>query len=165
MAQNESIVDLFRYCARKDRILSQALQRDFSGFSLEIQPESEQEMNTTAEEPQPKLMEVESQLKSEWLCNKKLWVSDFELTFNGLVGDGSSIVSEFVDWESSGATYRFNELRDILCGEAKMCLIQNDCFFLGLLILEENQRKSGLPEQSNWKALSSKDIPKIWRLY
>ena len=33
MAQNENIVDLFRYCARKDRILSQALQGDFSGFT------------------------------------------------------------------------------------------------------------------------------------
>ena len=121
MAQNESIVDLLRYCARKDRVLSQALQGDFSGFTLETQPEPEQEMDTTNEEPQPKLMGVESQLKNDWLCNKKLMVSDFELTFNGLVGDGSKIVSELVDWESSGATYRFNELRDILCGEANMC--------------------------------------------
>ena len=115
MAQNESIVDLFRYCARKDKVLSQALQGDFSGFTLETLPELEQETDTTAEEPQPKLMGVESQLKNDWLCNKKLMVSNFELTFDGLVGDGSKIVSEFVDWESSGATYLFNELRDILC--------------------------------------------------
>ena len=76
-------------------------------------------MDTTNYEPQPKSMEVESQLKIEWLCNKKLWVSDFELTLDGLVGDGLSIIKEFVDWESSGPTYNFNELRDALCGEAK----------------------------------------------
>ena len=73
-------------------MLSQALQRDFSGFTLETQ--SEQEMDTTAEEPQPKLMGVESQLKSDWLCNKKLMVSNFELTFDGLVGDGSKMVQK-----------------------------------------------------------------------
>ena len=59
-------------------------------------------------------MEVESQPKIEWLCNKKLWVSDFELTLDGLVGDGSHIITELVDWESSGLTYNFNELRDII---------------------------------------------------
>ena len=132
MAQNESIVDLFRYCARKDRILSQALQGDFSGFTLETLPEPEQEMDTSAEEPQPKLVGVESQLKNDWLCNKKLMVSNFELTFDGLDGDGSKIVSEFVDWESSGATYLFNELRDILCGEAKMCFNPERLFLFGL---------------------------------
>jgi len=45
--------------------LSQALQGDFSGFTFETLPEPEQEMDTTAEEPQPKLMGVESQLKNE----------------------------------------------------------------------------------------------------
>ena len=34
---------------------------------------------------------------------QKLLVSDFERIFDGLVGDGQSIVSEIVDWESSGA--------------------------------------------------------------
>ena len=121
MAQNETIVDLFRYCARKDRILSQALQGDFSGFTLETQPEPEQEMDTSVEETQPKMAGEDSQLRNEWLYNKKLMVSNFELTLDGLEGDGSKIVSELVDWESSGATYRFNELRNILCGEAKMC--------------------------------------------
>ena len=135
MAQNESIVDLFRYCARKDRILSQALQGDFSGFTLETLPEPEQEMvmgdlaaedevieeeelMTLYDEGQPVRIEGSRPTKrskimhykiageyvlekSEWLCNKKLLVSDFELTFDGLVGDGSSVVSEFVDWESS----------------------------------------------------------------
>ena len=58
MAQSESIVDLFRFVARKDSVLSKALNGDFSGFTLEFGPElmqeSEQEMGTTSEEPQPK---------------------------------------------------------------------------------------------------------------
>ena len=98
-------------------------------------------MDTTAEEPQPKLMGVESQLKSDCLCIKKLLVSDFELTFDGLVGDGSSIVSEFVDWESSGATYRFKELRDILCGEAKMCFNADELHLYGLAYTKRESKK------------------------
>ena len=64
MAQSESIVDLFRFFTRKDSVLSKALNGDFSGFTLEFEPkltqESEQEMDTTSQEPQPKSMEVES---------------------------------------------------------------------------------------------------------
>ena len=48
-------------------------------------------------------------------------MSDFERFFDGLVGDGHNILAEFVDWESSGPTYTFNELRDHLCGDAKFC--------------------------------------------
>ena len=90
-------------------------------FESETKQAPEQEMDTTNYEPQPKSMDVESQSKIEWLCNKKLWVSDFELTLYGLVGDGQSIIKEFVDWESSGPTYNFNKLRDVLCGETKLC--------------------------------------------
>ena len=53
-------------------------------------------MDITNYEPQPKSMEVESQSIIEWLCNKKLWVSDFEVTLDGLVGDSHSIIKEFV---------------------------------------------------------------------
>ena len=86
-------------------------------------------------------MGVESQLKNDWLCNKKLMVSNFELTFDGLVGDGSKIVSELVDWESSGATYLFNELRDILCGEAKMCFNPERLFLFGLAYTGRESKK------------------------
>ena len=145
MAQSQDIVDLFRFCARKDRVLSQALHGDFSGFTLEFgtehTQESEQEMDTTNQEPQPKLMEVESQTKIEWLCNKKLWVSDFKLILDGLVGDGTSIIPEFVDWESSGPTYRFNELRDVLCGEAKMCFDPEHLYLFGLAYTGRESKK------------------------
>ena len=52
-------------------------------------------------DPQPKAIKVESQSKVEWLCIIKILTSDFEATLDGLGGDGQSIVSEFVDWESS----------------------------------------------------------------
>ena len=44
--------------------------------------------------------------------------SNFEATLDGLVGDGQSIIMEFVDWTSSGPTDDFNELQNALCGEA-----------------------------------------------
>ena len=92
-------------------------------------------------------------------CATKLWVSDFELTLDCLVGDGSHIITELVDWVSSGPTYTFNELRDILCGEAKHVLMQISCICLVLPTLEGNQRKFGPPGQLNWKVLISKNIP------
>ena len=33
----EAIINLFRFCARKDRVLSQALEGDFTGFIFENQ--------------------------------------------------------------------------------------------------------------------------------
>ena len=136
MAQSESIVDFFIILRQKSQCLSQALNGDFSGFKLEFgtqfTQESEQDMDTTTQDPQPKSMEVKSQPKSVWWCNKKLWVSDFELTLDGLVGQGLHIINEFVDWESSGPIYKLNELRDILCGEAKMCVNADRFYLFGL---------------------------------
>ena len=86
-------------------------------------------------------MEVESQPKIEWLCNKKMWVSDFELTLDGLVGNGSHIFNELVDWESSGLTYNFNELRDILCGEAKVCFNADELYLFGLAYTGRESKK------------------------
>ena len=39
IAQSQDIVDLFIFCARKDRVLTQALHSDFSGFTLEFETE------------------------------------------------------------------------------------------------------------------------------
>ena len=71
MHHSECIIDLFRFCARKDRVLSQALEGDFTGliFKSDAKQPPKQEMDTTNNEPQPKSMEVESQSKFDWLCN------------------------------------------------------------------------------------------------
>ena len=42
-------------------------------------------------------MEVESQSKFGWLVNKKVMMSNFEATLDGLVGDCQSIIQKFVD--------------------------------------------------------------------
>ena len=64
-------------------------------------------MDTTNVEPQPNVMEVASQTKLEWLCNKKVMTSNFEATLDGLVGDGQSIIMEFVDWTSLKINLRY----------------------------------------------------------
>ena len=75
--------------------MSQALEGDFTGFIFESETKQalEPEMDTTNTEPQPKSMEVESQSKFDCLCNKNVLISDFEATFDSLVGDGQNIIS------------------------------------------------------------------------
>ena len=57
MHHSETIIDLFRVCARKDKVLSQALEGDFAGFIFESDkkqaPQPKSEMDTTNGEPQP----------------------------------------------------------------------------------------------------------------
>ena len=81
------------------------------------------------------------------VVQQKLWISDFEVTFDGLVGDGQSILSEFVDWESSGPTYTFNELRNALCGEVKFYFYADHMYLLGLAYQEEF--KENIAHQDN----------------
>ena len=57
------------------------------------------------------------------------------------LGGGISIISEFVDWESSGPTYNFNELRDVLCGEAKLCFHADHIYLFGLAYTERDSKK------------------------
>ena len=75
MHNSEKIIDLFRVCARKGKVLSQALEGDFAGFVFEDEkeqaPEPELEMDTTNVEPQPRSMEVELQSKFELVMQQK----------------------------------------------------------------------------------------------
>ena len=64
----------------------------------------------------------------QWLLSKQLLISDYENTLDGFVGDGQKLLAEFVDWECSGPTYMFNELRDQLCGDAKFCFHVNNIY-------------------------------------
>ena len=68
--------------------------------------------------------------------------SNFEATLDGLVGDGQSIIMEFVDWTSSGPTYDFNELRNALCGEAKLCFNADDLYLYGLAYTGKESKKN-----------------------
>ena len=79
-SHSETIVDLFRVCARKDKILSHALEGDFTGFIFNDDqqqqarapdqqqanaPEQETEMDATNVETQPNVMGVASQTNLE----------------------------------------------------------------------------------------------------
>ena len=137
----EDVIDIFRFCVRKDMILSAVLNSNFEGFDFQEALKTsamDVAVNVTT---QPKFMEVESQSKSEWLCNRKLLTFQFEATLDGLAGDGSSIINEFVDWESSGPTFSFNELRDALCGEAKFCFNADHIYLFGLAYTEKGFEK------------------------
>ena len=78
-----------------------------SNTAIAPQP-SLMEVDTIA--PQPSLMEVDTQSRLDLLVSKDGAVSGFEITLDGLKGDGQNLLAEFVDWEVSGPTYTFNEL-------------------------------------------------------
>ena len=57
-------------------------------------------------------MEVDIQSRLDMLLNKNVAVSEFERTLDGLKGDDHHLLAEFVDWQASGPTFSFNELRN-----------------------------------------------------
>ena len=64
--QHSKKIDIFRFCIRKDKVLSKVLDKKSSGFDESI-------MNAAQEitiAPQPTSMEVEQQSKLAWLCSK-----------------------------------------------------------------------------------------------
>ena len=68
-------------------------------------------------------------------------MSNFEATFDGLVGDSQSIIQEFVDWVSACPTYDFNDLRNALCGEAKFCFNADHMYLFGLAYIGCDSKK------------------------
>ena len=105
MHHSETIVEMFRYCVRKDLILSVALDSGFEGFVFEETSQATEVEEQSIELIQPNPMELESQTRCEWLCSRKPLISQFEATLDGLTGDGQSIINEFVDWVSAGPTF------------------------------------------------------------
>ena len=64
-------------------------------------------------------------------------ISNFEATLDDLVGDGKGSISEFVDWESSGPTYTFNELRN-----AFICFNTDHIYLFGLAYTGRELKKT-----------------------
>ena len=151
MHHSETIIVIVRFCIRKDSILSVALESGFEGFDFKEASQKLQLEETNIETTQPKPMEVESQSRCEWLCNKKVFTTQFEATFDGLEWDGESVINKFVDWQSSGPTYSFNELRDILCGEANFHFDAAHMYLFGLAYTGRDSKNCGLPEKATWK--------------
>ena len=86
-------------------------------------------------------MEMDTESRMDWLLRKQLLIFDFKRTFDGLVGDDQRVLAEFVDWESSGPTSTFNELRDHLCGDAKFGFDVNHVYLFGLVFSCKESKK------------------------
>ena len=108
----------------------------------------------------PRFMEVEGQSGMDRLCNFKLLKTNFDAIFDGLETDGNNFAELFVDWESAGPVYSFDELRNALCGEAKFCF-NADHSSSALHTPEGIRTNFGPPQKLNWLASNSKDIPTI----
>ena len=50
-------------------------------------------------------------------------------------------MAEFVDWESSGPTYTFNELRTEFCGDAKFKFDAIKIYMFGLYSCKESKKE------------------------
>ena len=73
----ESIIDVFRFCVRKDQLLSRILERRVTVHETdEMKSETAQEVSAT--NPQHSDMEVEAQSKMDLLLKKKVFTTSFE---------------------------------------------------------------------------------------
>ena len=112
----ESIIDVFRYCVRKDQLLSRSLEKRATvQSSNEMKSESTQQVSAI----NPQHMDLEVQSKMDLLLKKKPFTTSFEDTFDALQGDGLQLLNEFVDWPVAGEVYSYNDLKNELCGDAK----------------------------------------------
>ena len=92
---SKKVIDIFRFCIRRDKLLSKYLDKDLAGFDNEQGNGPDITQNIIIA-PQPTIMEVETQSRMDWLLSKEVLLSGFEKTFDGLVGVGQHILAEFV---------------------------------------------------------------------
>ena len=103
-----------------EKILTKYLDTNTESLDeLKSNPTDTAQTSSDTIAPQPSFMEVDTQSRLDKLISKNVAVSEFERTLDGLKGDGQNLLAEFVDWEVSGPTYTFNELRNEICGDAK----------------------------------------------
>jgi len=137
---SESIIDIFRTCVRKDNVLASALESNFEGYFNKREEESRMdlvEISTTL----PRFMEVEEQSRMVRLCNFKLLKTNFDAIFDGMETEGNNFAELFVDWESAGPVFSFDELRNALCGEAKFCFDADPIYLFGLAYTNKDSKK------------------------
>jgi len=137
---SESIVDIFRTCVRKDTVLASALENNFEGYFDRKEEESRMDLVETSTVP-PRFMEVGGQSRMERLCNFKILRTNFDTIFDLMDIDGTEFAGLFVDWESSGPVFRFDELRDALCGEAKFCFDADHIYLFGLAYTNKDSKR------------------------
>ena len=99
------------------------------------------------------------------MCNFKVLKSQFEARFDGLNGDYIDIANEFVDWGSAGEIFSFEELRNALWGEAKLCFDADHLYLFGLAYTETDSNKIWTTRNIDLKGIEYKKHPEILMSY
>jgi len=156
-SHNEIIIDLFRTCVRKDTVLFAGLESNFEGY-LDKSDGTSMDVVDIATMVNPST-DISGQSNIERLCNFKVLTSQFEARFDGLNGDYIDIANEFVDWESAGEIFSFEELRNALCGEAKLCFDADHLYLFGLAYTEKDSKKIWTTRTINLEGIEYKKHP------
>ena len=138
---SERLIDVFRYCIRKDPYLAKQLDQEPAGFDNTQNMENTQSETNTAIAPQPSSMEVDTQSNLDKLVSKNPAVSEEEQTLDNIKGGGQSILAQFADWQAAGPSYSFHELRNELCGDAKIKFDASNLFLYGLCYTATEAKK------------------------
>ena len=123
--------------------------------------ETAQTSSNTAIAPQPSLMEVDTQSRLDMLVSKDVAVSKLEIILGSLKGDGQNLLAEFVDWEVSGPTYTFNELRNELCGYANFKFDATKVSLFGLFYTCRESKKQLITRTINLERIDYYRHPAI----
>ena len=142
MSHSKKIKDVFRYCIRKDPFLAKHLDQQNAGIDKSQNPETVQTSADIA--LQPSSMEVDAQFNLDKLVSKNPAMSELETTLDELKGDGQNLLAEFVDWQAAGPTYSFAELRNELCGDAKILFNEKQLSLYGLVFTCKESKKEWL---------------------
>ena len=135
----ENVIDVFRYCVRKDQLLSRRLEKRVTVQSTdEMKSESTQQVSAI----NPQHMDLEVQSKMDLLLKKKCFTTSFEDTFDSLKGDGQQLLNEFVDWPVAGEVYSYKDLKNELCGDAKFKFDPDRIALSGLVWSDTDSKKA-----------------------
>ena len=160
----ESIIDVFRFCIRKDQLLSRNLERRVTIHETD-ETKSETAQETSRTNLQHSDMEVEAQSKMDLLLNKKAFTTSFENTLDTLQGDGQQLLNEFVDWPVAGDVYSYSELKNELCGDAKFKFDPARIWPSGLVWSYTDSKKAWTSRTMDLEDVDFQRHPKHWIVY
>ena len=91
LKHTEIIIDVFRFCIRKDQVLSKYLERRTASRET-----GESKSDRTHIEPETSSVEVDTRSKLDILSNKYVFINKFERTLDELQGDGQDLLDEIL---------------------------------------------------------------------
>ena len=158
---SEIIIDVFRFCISRDPDLSAYLDAKLESLDEMSNPTDTAQTNPSVTvAPQLSMMEVDVQSRLDWLLNKNAVMSKFERTLDGLISDGQNLLAEFVDWQASGPTYSYNDLRNELCGDAKFKFDASKVSLFGLVYTCKESKKDWISRTTELTNIEYRRHPK-----